>query len=195
MSHTILYNRLFIKMPDGTYIALVQSGDNNVTTINPKTGREIADREWSSWRFGEKKTSYSTADILRYLNAEYSNAVKSAENHLQYHPQDWNGGNARDDAKRRFGYYSCVATKGHSCQRTTFAMFSNFFTKGADKAVTLEEFLRKAKGLILVSPEKKLMTPLTNLDQVMEAVRNSGNKDGYFFPLSEPAVEKLTKEK
>lgn len=201
MSHTILYNRLFVRLPDETYIALVQSGDNNVTTVNMRTGREVRSREWTQWTFGRKGPSYTEQEILTHLRNRFLEVVEEARNHLRFHPEDWNGGDEEDEAKRRFGYYACLAVNGRSCQTTTFGMYRNFFVKGLREAVTLEEFAKRCGGFRIFRDDDSLSrsdilgtAPATTLEEIKarwnEATR--GGKSAWIIPASEGAAERMS---
>ena len=206
MSHTILYDRLFVKMPDGTFTALVLSGDNNVTTINPRTGREIRDREWTSWSFGTPKPTYTEQEILDWLEREWRFALSSAENRLKFHPEIWNGGDATDEARRRFGFYAAIAVKKHDCPTTTYGMFRNFFLKGMKQAVTLEEFVAACRGFRAVHYDYRerpsgvpvRSAPLTTLLSIREnwpTGEDGESSCGWLVPVSPRAVERLAAEK
>ena len=199
MSHTILYNRLFVRMPDNTLVALVESGDNNVTTINPRSGREIRSREWSSWSFGEGKPSYTETEIETYLGRKFEEVLADATNHLKFHPEDWNGGDEKDEATRRFGYYAAVAVSGRTCGKTTFGMYRNFFRKGIANAVTLEEFVRTCGGFRIVQYDEKGFAksePLTTFHTVNSKWHEAtaGGKSAWLVPVSPRAVERLAAE-
>lgn len=56
MSITLVYDRRFIRCNTGTenlYIPLALYGSSNCTQINPRTGREVLERDWSLFSFGD----------------------------------------------------------------------------------------------------------------------------------------------
>lgn len=131
MSYTILYRRLFVKMPDGTFVALVQSGDNNVYDTDLLTGRERRSRSWSSWHFcspgDTPKASYGEAEILAWLGHRGENARRQAERS----PVTW---------EKDYGWLAGYALHGRRPAMTTWGMFRNFFLAGMRNAVPFDRF-------------------------------------------------------
>lgn len=131
MSYTILYRRLFVKMPDGTFVALVQSGDNNVYDTDLLTGRERRSRSWSSWHFcspsDTPKASYGEAEILAWLGQRGENARRQAERS----PVTW---------EKDYGWLAGYALHGRRPATTTWGMFRNFFLAGMRNAVPFDRF-------------------------------------------------------
>lgn len=136
MSHTILYNRLFIKLKDGSFIPLVQAGDNNVYDIDPLTGREKRSRDWEGWIFGKRKTSYTREEIYDYLNERRASVLK-----------DYQSDNSEQDIISHYGWFKAVTLYGKSCSTTSFSAYSNFFLKGMENAISFEEFVGACGGL------------------------------------------------
>lgn len=136
MSYTILYRRIFVRMPDGRYLALVESGDNNVYDTDWATGRQKRARSWTSWHFSWNerpvRATYSREEINDWLDHMLQTALHRA------------GG---EDGRRSFGSYASYALAGSRCGDTTWSAFRSFFAKGLEKAVTLEELLTVAGAL------------------------------------------------
>lgn len=122
MSYTILYRRIFVKMPDDRYLALVESGDNNVYDTDWATGRQKRSRSFDSWHFCQgsvrPKATYSREEIASWLDHLHEGFVRC--------------GNP--------GY----ALAGRHCGNTSWTAVKTFFTKGMERAVTLDELLTVA---------------------------------------------------
>lgn len=149
MSYNILYRRLFVRLPDDTFIALVESGDSNVYDNSVKRSRS-----WESWSFGTGKMSFTYEEIYAWLKEQWQSALDSARNRLEFHPQDWNGGDEKDEAKHRFGWHAGVALSGRSTEKTTWRAFATFFTTGMDEAIPIGTFVAVFGGFQLAWYEK-----------------------------------------
>ena len=62
MGYTIVYDRRFIRC-DQRYIPFCLYGSNNVTQFNPRTGKEVREREWRPFTYGDNMF-LATADEL-----------------------------------------------------------------------------------------------------------------------------------
>ena len=119
MSHTIIYNRLFIKATDKdgqVYIVpMIQAGSNNCTQMSSK-GREIRERSWEGWKYFTKGKLIGTEqEILQNIDEDRLERMKDAEESVKKYKDDsW----AYDD--KRYGYHSSLALSGRS---TTFSAF------------------------------------------------------------------------
>ena len=132
MSYTILYRRLFVKLPSQRYIFFIEAGDNNVYDRNYLTGRERRERSWEAWNVGpQRQPSYSEEDLLAWLEEEKNRAMAAAAD-----------SDGRFNWKKNFGWYRCVALAGSQTTNTSWGAFKNFFIKGMQNAITLEDFVR-----------------------------------------------------
>lgn len=140
MSHSIIYNRLFIKAKDkdgiNYYSTILLSGANNCTQTNRK-GREIRERSWQDWKyFTNGKLIATEQDILTKIDEERLDRMKRAEEYVKEHGESW----AYND--KNFGYHASIRLYGHSCSGTSFSAFRSYFENGMKKALTIEELLQ-----------------------------------------------------
>lgn len=150
MSYTILYRRLFIRLSDGSFVAMAQCGDNNVyDTINPRR----RSRSWEGWHCvsgtAGVKVSYTRAEIESYLAVQKRRVQDRAIRDLQ--EQGLIASNCQNptatDWRRHFGWYSGIAVGSRKPHDTAWPSYSNFFIQGMDKAVALDTFLKLAGSL------------------------------------------------
>ncbi|MGL5959092.1 MAG: hypothetical protein ACRCZZ_10995 [Phocaeicola sp.] len=67
MSYTILRNKKVVKV-DGKYMFLFEMASNNVTTVNPRTGREVLGFEWTMATLYGNQFLFDTAEAMNFLN-------------------------------------------------------------------------------------------------------------------------------
>lgn len=139
MSHSILYNRLFVRLADGSFILCVEAGDNNVYDLDPLTGREKRTRSWGGWYPVRNELSYTRDEVLTYLQKQRSRTLETKHE-----------GESDRDALARFGYYRSVSLYGRSTHTTSFGAFSNFFLSGMDEAVPFDGFVTVFGGFNLM---------------------------------------------
>lgn len=151
MSYTILYRRLFIKLPSGRYLPLIQYGDNNVYDVNPFTRREVRSRSWEVCDLGQDGNfpAVTRSEIEAYLEKQKQRAIDKAMLDLC---EDDNPG--RTDWKLHFGWYQSVATEGRKPANTSYGAFRKFFLQGIENAIPLAEFVRTVGPLQMVWYEK-----------------------------------------
>lgn len=139
MSHTIIYNRLFIKATDKdgvTYYApMILCGANNCTQINQRTGKEIRERSWYSFKsLMNAKNIATEQEILSSIDEERLERMKrAAENVKEFNDESW----AYDD--KQFGYFAGIRFSGRSTRETTFSSYRSYFSNGMKNAFTLEK--------------------------------------------------------
>lgn len=150
MSYTILYKRLFVRLSDGSFVAMAQCGDNNVyDTLNPRR----RSRSWESWHCtggrSQVKVSYTRDEIESYLGVQKRRAQDRAI--ADFQNQGLIAANCQNPAatdwRRHFGWYSGIAVGGRAPRDTAWPSYSNFFLQGMDKAVDLDTFLKLAGAL------------------------------------------------
>lgn len=150
MSYTILYKRLFIRLSDGSFVAMAQCGDNNVyETINPRR----RSRSWEGWHCvsgtAGVKVSYTRAEIESYLAVQKRRVQDRAIRDLQ--EQGLITQNCQNPAvtdwRRHFGWYSGIAVGSRAPRSTAWPSYSNFFLQGMDRAIDLGTFVKLAGAL------------------------------------------------
>lgn len=149
MSHTIIYNRLFIKATDKNgvnyYTPMILCGSNNCTQINQRTGKEIRERSWNSFKWATDGKNIATEqEILSAIdNDRLKRMNRAAESVEKYKDQSW----AYDD--KNYGYHSSIRFSGRSCAGTTFSAFRSYFQNGMKNAYTVEELLKHGINVVL----------------------------------------------
>lgn len=136
MSHSILYRAMFIKLDDGTFIPMVEAGDNNVyESLSPRRRA----REWEALRWvfedSEQKKRYSLTreEILRDAEYEVESLIKR---HVGV--SDLDGKLVTEaDVRKNFFYFSSIRVVGQSM--TSASQFLNFIKSGFRNAVTMDE--------------------------------------------------------
>lgn len=150
MSYTILYKRLFIRLSDGSFVAMAQCGDNNVyDTINPRR----RSRSWEGWHCvsgtAGVKVSYTRDEIESYLGVQKRRAQDRAI--ADFQNQGYIAANCQNPAatdwRWHFGWYSGIAVGSRAPRGTAWPSYSNFFLQGMDRAVDLDTFVKLAGAL------------------------------------------------
>lgn len=150
MSYTILYRKLFVRLPDDTFIALVEAGDNNVYTYDIFSKREVRDREFEAWRFGLPKLSYTRDEIAEWLDKMISeNIARAQEDYLKY-PHEQCMTDPKKDVLSHFGYWASMALYGKSTRSTSWSSVRRFFEDGVKNAIHVEDYFASCGGLRLV---------------------------------------------
>ena len=141
MSTTIFYKRLFIRLPDGSFIPLILSGDSNC--YMPSGRRMIRSRSWHVPVFGNgRKFSYTAEEIREDTLRRFRSALSNAENNFSSHEDPSRKETPLRDARERFGYYDCCALHGKSFSTTTFNDYRSFLEKGIGHAVDAGVYFR-----------------------------------------------------
>ena len=180
MCYSILYKKLFVRLPDDTFILFVQSGDSNVWTTNTLTGRDERSRSWSAIFLGDVyKPSYSRDEIAAWLDKQRADAVASAAEAFKVREDPYRKATPEADVNARFGFYSAIAVYGKSCSTTSWATFRRFFEDGIKNAMPADEFLANVSGIRLEYYEKTesgddtrfaRSEPYRSVDELLKAV-------------------------
>lgn len=140
MSYTIFYRSMFVKMSDGRYIPLIESGSNNCTEITWK-GRERRERSWHQCMFGNgsKSLARTRDEIMRDVESVIDKEKERVgKPYASYENKE--GVYTEQEIEKHFGYYSGIAISGNGhCNNTSAQQFRNFFLKGFEQAVTFDE--------------------------------------------------------
>jgi len=178
MSYTILYRKLFITLPSGRLIPMIQSGSNNLYNTDPRTGREARVREWSAWTLNTGRPSVKTDDIAAFIDAEAKAALDRCEG-----PHDFN-------PVANFGWFRSLAIGGRSTTGTTLGSFRAFLTGGIRDAIRLEDFIRTCGPLKVQWWHKnpgeqfgscrssEYISTEADLERVWDKVKNTEGFDG-----------------
>ena len=135
MSYSIFYRAMFIKLTDGTYIPMIESGDNNVWESNRRRARD-----WNSCRWAfetpERKKRYSLTEHEIMAGAKYLVNEKMSE-YVGKEAITSEDKYTIDDINRDFSYFSAIKINGHNL--TSVQTFLNFFKSGFRNSVTFKE--------------------------------------------------------
>ncbi len=126
---------MFIKMSDGTYIPMIESGDNNVYDVD----RNRRSREWCSCRWlhesEEQRKLYSLTekDILATAQREVD---KTIERYVGTKEPFTEAEITKENVLMNLGYFNCIQISGHSV--TSASRFLNFIKSGIRNAVAMD---------------------------------------------------------
>lgn len=140
MSYTILYRAMFVKLSDNKYIPMVESGDNNVWEV----GNNRRARSWchARWITNSKTEFAFTVDEIMKGVEDMIGRVKSQ--YVGKERPDYDSRHGEDvytdkEIERRFGWFDGISVYGKGTTGTTAQQIRNFFKKGIEMAVSLEE--------------------------------------------------------
>lgn len=144
MSYSIFYRAMFVKMNDGTYIPIIESGDNNVWDVD----RNRRSRDWSSCRWmhesKEQRKLYSIPEKDILAAAQHEVEV-TLERHVGVEPPFGGKKYTEEDVLSDLGYFNCIKVSGKST--TSARDFLNFVKSGFRNAVSWDD-LREIGGSI-----------------------------------------------
>ena len=136
MSYTIFYRAMFIKLSDGTFIPMIESGDNNVWEA---CNRRRA-RDWSACRWmheseeQRKRISLTEEEIVGSALLEIN---RIRERYVGEEPAFGGPKYTEENVMKDFSYFSCVHISGHST--SSAKTFLNFIKSGFRNAVTMDK--------------------------------------------------------
>lgn len=138
MSYSILYRSMFVKMSDGKYIPMIESGDNNVWECD---NRRRA-RSWYQADFIAKGRVCLTAEEIMAGVEDFINSVK--QSNMARPKPEYDGGDGttyytEKEIESRFGYFDGISIYGKYGNLTTAQQIRNFFKKGIERAVPFGE--------------------------------------------------------
>lgn len=136
MSYTIFYRAMFIKMSNGEYIPMIESGDNNVWDVD----RNRRSRDWSSCRWcaesEEQRKRFSlTEDEI--LNSARHEILHTVEEYVGKEPAFGGPLYTKEQILADLGFFNSIKISGH--QTTSASQFFNFMKSGLRNATTFEE--------------------------------------------------------
>ncbi len=136
MSYSIFYRAMFIKLSDGTYIPMIESGDNNVWEAD---NRRRA-RDWSACRWMHESDEQRRRIALtegEIVGSALREIDRIRERYVGEEPAFGGPKYTEENVMKRFSYFSCVHVSGHST--SSAKTFLNFIKSGFRNAVTMDE--------------------------------------------------------
>lgn len=127
MSYAIMYRAMFIRMTNGTFIPMIEAGDNNVyESLSPR--RRARDWEALRWVFedSEQKKRYSLTreEILRDAEHEIESLIQQHVGVSEMYCKPV----TEEDVRKNFFYFSSIRVVGQSM--TSASQFLNFIKSG-----------------------------------------------------------------
>ena len=136
MSYTIFYRAMFIKLSNGEYIPMIESGDNNVWDVD----RNRRSRDFSSCRWvheteeQRKRFSLTEDEIISVARREITSNL---ERYVGTEPPLGGPLYTKEQVLADLGYFNGIKISGHST--TSASQFFNFIKSGLRNATTFEE--------------------------------------------------------
>ena len=136
MSYTIFYRAMFVKLSDGTFIPVIESGDNNVWDVD----RNRCSRSWSSCRWlreseeQQKRFSLTSDEIIDLAKREIQTVV---DENVGKEPAFGGAPYTKEHILSDLGYFYGIHVCGHAV--TSAARFLGLVKSGLRNAVTFEE--------------------------------------------------------
>jgi hypothetical protein len=141
MSYDILYDKQFVKLPDGNFIPMILAGSNNVIEAR-YNGRGVGRRarDWFSHDYVLKnsKSRYFGTEKLIMKNVQdcIDNCVeRNANVKKDYETKIY----TEEEVKNSFGYFESLAIGNQSTGKATAKKYYNFYKNGIKNALTIEE--------------------------------------------------------
>ncbi|MBR6128883.1 MAG: hypothetical protein IKQ07_04530 [Bacteroidaceae bacterium] len=137
MSYTIFYRSMFVKTSDNKFIPMIESGDNNVW----EAGSQRRAREWHNcgWLTRENYTlnsaelMHGVEQMIDSVKEQYVGKLKDKYN------KDCTERWTEQEVEKQFGYFEGLAIGGKWTGKTSAQMLRNFFRKGMERAVNIDE--------------------------------------------------------
>lgn len=146
---------MFIRLNDGSYIPMIESGDNNVWDCD---NRRRA-REWSACRWlheteqQRKLFSLTEKDIMNLARQE---VLKTIERNIGESHIDDKTIYTEENVRNNLSYFNCIQIYGHPT--TTANQFLNFFKSGFRNAIGFDELRNGLRLSWYELPEGKTST-------------------------------------
>ena len=136
MSYTIFYRAMFIKLNNGEYIPMIESGDNNVYDVD----RNRRSRDFTSCRWlheGDEQRKRFSLTEEEILNSARREIEQTVEGYVGTEPAFGGEPYTKEDILSDLGFFNCIKISGHST--TSASTFFNFMKSGLRNAVTFDE--------------------------------------------------------
>lgn len=136
MSYEIIYGKQFVKLRrTREVIPIFLQGSNNCFDIGRNGGNGRRARDWSNFRYFNRKSKLSEKPeiILKNLAADLNSYIR------RHRGED---GTKPRDIRDHFGYYASLAVGGGSCSDTSWNLYQSQFINGIRNALTVEELAK-----------------------------------------------------
>ena len=137
MSYTIIYDKQFLKVPDGRIVPYMLSGSNNVTEYN-YNGREVRARSWAIlYYYTQRKVLVDPDEFMKYVEAK-------VEKDIVHYAKLYDA--TEEYTRQHFGSAIGVALRSANSS-VTAQQFINWFKNGIKNAMLVEEFIENISGM------------------------------------------------
>jgi hypothetical protein len=166
---------MFVKLSDGRFIPMIEAGCNNVWEADNK--RRV--RHWQQANYLVPGKNFLTEDEILTGVDNFINIVKSC--YVGKPKPDYEGGDGvitytDKELENRFGYFEGVSIYGKSTHVTTAQQIRNFFKKGIERAISIDEIMLRVHWTIKW-PETENNYPKT--EDELFAIVEDGEKRGF----------------
>lgn len=136
MSYSIFYRAMFIKMKDGSYIPMIESGDSNVWECdNRRRAREWCACRWT-FETPEQRERYSLSE-QEIMDAAQHDVDKHVQEYAGKEPAFGGQPYTKEAVLADLGFFNCIHISGHGT--TSASRFLNFFKSGFRHAITMDD--------------------------------------------------------
>lgn len=137
MSYSILYRSMFVKLSDGRFIPLYESGDNNVYDVM-WNGHHRRSRDWHQWAVNKMADypAYTRDEIMASVERMIDGEKKHRVGYPYADYEQKQGVYTAEEIEKNWGYYAGISVEGKTCSTTSAQMIRNFFRKGFEQAVS-----------------------------------------------------------
>lgn len=175
MSYTIYYRSLFVKTRNNKYLPIIEMGDNNVWEL----GNRRRARSWYNcgWLARGEKYLMTAEEIMQ----EVEKMVQSVKDQYVGELKDswdktcterW----TEKDVEDRFGYFEAMCISGHSTNNTTAQQVRNFFRRGIERAMPIENV---GLNVHWCTKQSNYERRYTNSEEELLAAIKEGKDAGY----------------
>lgn len=136
MSYSIIYDKQFIKLPNGKFVPMILAGDNNVYEVTSgRKGRRA--RDWNNYSYALKGKKYGSLEEMLANSEEQRKS--SYEREVSYRKANDEEPITEKDYNDRFGWFTALAMGSKHTSATTYSMYVSLFKTGVKKALTIEQ--------------------------------------------------------
>ncbi len=140
MSYSIIYDKLFIKLPNDKFVPIVLAGSSNCydNVWNGKRYTEVRERSWHNLTYMTSgKLSETLENIISNIEEDKKRIIE--DNNLRVR-DEW----FQEYSDKDYGYWIAIAIaiSGYGTHKTTLGMYKGVFTNGCKNALTVEEMMQ-----------------------------------------------------